>query len=109
MKNVMKMFLSGAVWLVLSACSLSKPEPQPVNTVPLFQEEVVALQNPDTRVLVYCFSSGYYTAEACAAKFEKEGFVKLKDIPKFPAEDDFLQTGTYPTRRWRSNERVPRW
>lgn len=105
MKNIIKIIMIGAGMLV-AACS---SKVRSVNTVPLFQEEVIALQNPDTRVLVYCFTSAYYTADACAVRFEKQGFVRLKDIPKLPAEYDFLKTGTYPTRRWRSDERVPRW
>ena len=92
---------------LLSACSSAQKET--VNTVPLFKEDFIALQNLNTRVIVYCFTSAYYPADECAKRFEKQGFVRLNDIPKLPAEYDFIKGDTYPTRRWRKDERIPRW
>ena len=40
---------------------------------------------------------------------EKDSFVRLTDLPKFVASRNFLTTGTYPTRRWREGDRIPRW
>lgn len=79
------------------------------NQVSSAPEEMIVLQNLKTRVLAYCYGSPAYSAEECVQKFEAKGFVQLKDIPRFPAEDDFLKADTYPTRRWRKDEAVPRW
>lgn len=106
MKNL-KIFGFAAVLALLSGCTHT--EEVPVKNVPLFQDEVIALQNLKSRVLVYCFTSADYQADDCAKRFESKGFVRLRDIPKLPAEFDFLKGDTYPTRRWRKDELVPRW
>lgn len=102
-----KSYALAALCLLVCACSSSKP--QTVYTVPLVQEDVIALQNLESRVLVYCFASKHYSTDDCAKHFEKQGYVRLKDIPQFPASYDFLKADTYPTRRWRKDELIPRW
>lgn len=84
-------------------------EPYAIREVYQPQEDIVALQNPQTRVLAYCYNVPGAVAEDCAREFEKIGFVRLRDIPRQPAQYDFLKEGTYPTRRWRNGEIVPRW
>ena len=101
------------LWLVASVLALSScshiVEQEPVYQVLPYQENMIGLQNPQSRVLVYCYPSEYYTAEQCADNFENMGFVRLNDIPRLPAEYDSLKADTYPTRRWRRDEQVPRW
>ena len=67
------------------------------------------MQNLKTRVLVYCYKSEQVSVEQCAQTFEKKGYVRLTDIPRLSAEYDFLKSDTYPTRRWRKDEKIPRW
>lgn len=69
----------------------------------------VYLQQPFTRVIAHCYASAEYAAESCAQSFEQKGYVRLKNIPYKTARYDFLTKDTYPTRRWRENERTPRW
>lgn len=94
---------------MLTACTSSTPEMDVPRFVPQYEENTVVLQNLKTRTLVYCYNSEEVSADECAEKFEKDGFVRLRDIPKFPAEYDFLKADTYPTRRWRKDEKIPRW
>jgi len=91
-----------------AGCSFKSAEPQSYYILP-YQEDVVALQNLSNRILVYCYPSDDYSAGQCAEKFESQGFVRLKNIPKFTADNDFLKGDTYPTRRWRKDEKFPRW
>ncbi len=93
---------------VLASCVNHQDEVPTVQVAP-YQEDMIALQNPNTRVLAYCYQSAYYSAEYCAAEFEAKGFVRLTDIPRLVAEYDTLKADTYPTRRWRKDEQVPRW
>ena len=72
-------------------------------------ENLIVLQNLNSRVLVYCYTSERNPAEYCAQQFEKKGYVRLREIPYKPADYDFLKTDTYPTRRWRGGELTPRW
>lgn len=81
----------------------------PVVNVQPYQESTIALQDLRSRVLVYCYSSENTTAAQCAQIFEQKGYVRLRDIPRLPAEHDFLKADTYPTRRWRRQDLVPRW
>ena len=69
----------------------------------------IALENLKTRVIAYCHDSEDFSAEECARDMEQRGYVRLTDIPKVTADKDFLTTGTYPTRRWRETDQVPRW
>lgn len=68
----------------------------------------VIFQNLKTRVLAYCRGSDEQIAK-CIEKLECSGYVRLTDIPHMSAKYDILQKGTYPTRRWRKGESVPRW
>ncbi len=74
-----------------------------------YEEDMIVLQNLKTRVLVYCYSSATVSAIECADKFTNQGFVHLRDIPSLPAKYDNLKGDTYPTRRWRKDEKIPRW
>ncbi len=71
--------------------------------------ETVILQEPVTREVFYCESDEFSSADVCAAELEEMGFVRLKDKPNFPAKDDFLQKGSYPPRRFREEQSIPRW
>lgn len=71
--------------------------------------EFIALQNPQTRIIVQCYTSERNPAEFCAQQFEKKGYIRLREMPYKAAEYDFLHTDTYPTRRWRNGEVTPRW
>ena len=96
--------------LILTGCNFcKKPKGDLSYYVLPYQEDVIALQNLNTRVLVYCYTSPLITSQQCATEFENRGYVRLQEIPRLPAEYDFLKDGTYPTRRWRNGEQVPRW
>lgn len=86
-----------------------QPQYTALREVEPYREGVIALQNLDTRVLVYCYNVPEFLAEDCARTFERKGFVRLQEIPRQTAKYDFLTGGTYPTRRWRNDELVPRW
>lgn len=68
----------------------------------------VIMENLNTRVLAYCRGSEE-EIEACVSVLEDSCYVRITEIPKLAAKYDFLKTGTYPTRRWRNGENVPRW
>ena len=72
-------------------------------------DNVIVLQDLNSRVLAYCYTSERNPAEFCAQQFEKRGYVRLREIPYKTADYDFLKTDTYPTRRWRGGEVTPRW
>lgn len=72
-------------------------------------QDVIVLQNLDSRIVVTCYTSERNPAEFCAQSFEKLGYVRLRDIPYKTADFDFLKTDTYPSRRWRAGELTPRW
>jgi hypothetical protein len=78
------------------------------NTVPMKATDIY-LQEPFSRVVAHCYASAEYAAEACAKMFEQKGYVRFRNIPYKTARYDFLTKDTYPTRRWRENERTPRW
>ena len=73
------------------------------------KETEIYLQEPFTRVIARCYASADYAANACAAQFERQGYVRIRNIPYKTARYDFLTKDTYPTRRWRENELTPRW
>ena len=73
------------------------------------ENERIGLQNPDSRTIVYCYSGNERSAEQCATHYEAQGYVRIRDLPKKPANFDSLTVDTYPTRRWRSGELTPRW
>ncbi len=103
-------------WLAIlcmstTACMFFKQETNEpvVHHLKAYQHDQIVLENLYTREIAYCKKTAEFSAEACASELEKKGFVKLTDIPKVTAADDFLGTGAYPTRRWRENDKVPRW
>ncbi len=73
------------------------------------KETEVYLQEPFSRIVARCYASAEDAAQACAAKFEERGYVRLNNIPYKTAKYDFLTKDTYPSRRWRYNELTPRW
>ena len=108
-----KLIVLGAVSLLaLSACSSvsdEKPEIIVLETEPQNVQSVILLQHQTSGKMACCRDSEGVTAEECAQALEKECFVRVQDIPYHPAKYDFLTTDTYPTRRWRDNEKSPRW
>ena len=111
-KDFMRMKKLNKLWLLTPLLALSScvniQGDVPTHEVVPYQEDMIALQNLYTRVVAYCYSSAYYSAEHCAENFEKKGFVRLNEIPRVAAEYDKLKADTYPTRRWRKDELVPR-
>lgn len=100
------------IWLMLPLfliCGCTYWQETPTYQILPYQENMIVLQNLKTRVLVYCYTIEDQTAESCAEKFENGGFVRLKDIPRLTADYDTLKSDTYPTRRWRKEDKVPRW
>ena len=71
--------------------------------------DMVILQQPVTREVFYCESDEYVSAAVCAAELEEMGFVRLTDKSVFPGKDDMLQKGSYPPRRYRDHQNIPRW
>lgn len=109
-----KLIVLGAVSLLaLSACSSVSKEESPevivLGTQPQNVQSVILLQHQTTGKMACCRDTEDVTAEECAQALEKECFVRVQDIPYRPAKYDFLTTDTYPTRRWRDNEKAPRW
>ena len=72
-----------------------------------FSNQVV-MENLNTRVLAYCRGSEL-EIENCVSRLEMSCYTRVNEIPYMPAQYDFLKRGTYPTRRWRNGENVPRW
>ena len=91
--------------LLLTGCSVASTPPTSYT-----------LQHPWTRQVVYC-PAEHYTLAAnnlmgssyCAKFFENGGFEKLQHLTYMPARFDNVREGSYPERRWREGERVPRW
>jgi len=106
--NYFKLSCLAVLLMAMSACVRYQEESVTQKVEP-YQQDVIALENLQTRVVAYCHASETYTAEECAGALEKDGFVRLTEVPKFVAEKDFLKTGTYPTRRWREGDVAPRW
>lgn len=73
------------------------------------EESTIILQQPVTREVFYCESTSGVPADICAAELEENGFVRLTDKPTFTGKDDIPQKGSYPTRRYRDKQDVPRW
>lgn len=68
----------------------------------------IVLENQNNHILAYCRGDDE-AAERCASRLENLCYVRVSDIPRLAAKYDILKTGTYPTRRWREGEVVPRW
>lgn len=73
-----------------------------------YSRKQVLFQNLKTRVLAYCRGDDEQIAK-CIEKLECSGYVRLTEVPHMSAKYDVLQKGSYPTRRWRKGESVPRW
>lgn len=69
----------------------------------------VVLIHPYTRTKVLCLEQPEMSIFDCVDRFRNEGYVLITDVPQFAGQYDLLQKGTYPTRRWRKGENVPRW
>ncbi len=107
-----KMSCLAVLLIGLTACASLKSNTASradATQLPTYQHKVIALENLTTRVIAYCYATPEFSAEQCAAELETQGYVRLNDIPRFTAKDSTLEGGTYPTRRWRENNRVPRW
>ncbi len=72
-----------------------------------YQPQVI-MENLNTRVLAYCRGSEE-EIEECVSMLENSCYTRISEIPHLAAKYDTLKTGTYPTRRWREGEVVPRW
>ena len=68
----------------------------------------VVMQNLQTRVLAYCRGNDEQIAE-CIERLECAGYTQLRNVPTMPSKYDALKAGSFPTRRWRNGETVPRW
>lgn len=106
--------LGAASLLALAACSSTSEEDNytgviQLGTTPQNLQSVILLQHPTSGKLACCRDTAEVTAEECARALEEECFVRVQDLPYRPAKYDFLTTDTYPTRRWRENEKAPRW
>ncbi|NCB49347.1 MAG: hypothetical protein EOM53_01520 [Alphaproteobacteria bacterium] len=64
----------------------------------------VELQHPVLRDVVSCS----YEDSKCISKYENQGYVQLKDKPKFTGKGDIPSQKGYPTRKWRDNNNIPR-
>lgn len=121
MKNILSIFISG---FLLCSCygRLSTEEQCALDAecgggfkekqaVKIFanDEDLISLQNLESRVVVHCKTTPTELAETCARAFEKQGFTRFREIPYKTADYDFLKKDTYPTRRWREGEATPRW
>ena len=109
-----KLIMLGTALTILSACSTvskdaASPEVIVLGTEPQNVQSVILLQHQTSGKMACCRDTDDVTAEECAQALEKECFVRVQDIPYRTAKYDFLTTDTYPTRRWRDNEKTPRW
>ena len=73
-----------------------------------YNDNQVIMENLNTRVLAYCRGT-QDEINSCVQRLEGSCYVRITDIPSLPAKYDQLKRGTYPTRRWRNGETVPRW
>lgn len=73
-----------------------------------YYKNQVVMENLNTRVLAYCRGTEAEIT-SCVERLEMSCYTRINEIPYLPARYDFLKRGTYPTRRWRNGENVPRW
>jgi hypothetical protein len=71
------------------------------HTVQVF---VTVLQHPVKRDLATCDVDDV----PCIQYYEKNGYLKIQDKPNFTGKDDMPQNEGYPTRKWRPENRIPR-
>ena len=77
--------------------------------IPQGDAEIV-MQQPVTREIFVCMDTDESSADECAYAMEKkEGFVRLKDKSVFTGKDDIPRPDSYPTRRFREDQNIPRW
>ena len=95
--------------IAISSCTSQKKEIPQVHMIDPYAHDVITLEHVKTHTIAYCRESENFSVEECALDLEQRGFVRLTDIPKVTADKDFLTTGTYPTRRWRETDVIPRW
>ena len=105
MKNLY--FLGAFVLLLTGACTTRVAQTTYISAPQ--NNSMITLQEPKTREIAHCYSSGKTTAEECAKMMESTGFVRISDIPTQAAKYDVKKAETYPTRRWREGEKNPRW
>ena len=72
-------------------------------------EGILLIHPPMTRTQILCYDLPGESAAQCAENFRAAGYVLVTDVPQVTAKYDFLRNNTYPTRRWRNGETVPRW
>ena len=94
--------LGAASLLALCACSSTSADDESAKVILLGNEP----QNVQPVILLQHQTTGKL---ACCRVLEAHCFVRVQDLPYRPAKYDFLTTDTYPTRRWRENEKAPRW
>ncbi len=73
-----------------------------------YYKKQIVMQNLQTRVIAYCRGDDD-AMEECVKRLECAGYTQLRNVPTLPAKYDLLSKGSYPTRRWREGENVPRW
>ncbi len=73
-----------------------------------YYKKQIVMQNLQTRVIAYCRGDDD-AMEECVKRLECAGYTQLRNVPTLPAKYDLLHKGSYPTRRWREGENVPRW
>ena len=73
-----------------------------------YHKKQIVMQNLQTRVIAYC-RGDHAAMEECEKRLECAGYTQLRNVPTLPAKYDLLRKGSYPTRRWREGENVPRW
>lgn len=73
-----------------------------------YYKKQIVMQNLQTRVIAYCRGDDD-AMEECVKRLECAGYTQLRNVPTLPAKYDLLRKGSYPTRRWREGENVPRW
>lgn len=109
MKHFKSVFLA-VLCTGMAACgSLKKTQQDDFHLLEAQAPKAIALEDLRTRVIAYCYASAEFSAEECALDLERSGFVRLTDVPRVTADKDFLTTGSYPSRRWRETDRIPRW
>lgn len=101
----MKQIVLVGLLLLISACSYSYVER--ISEPPL----PITLRHNFTRAVVRCPYSYQNPNQhlECAQELEAQGYVKIEQTAHLPAKYDFAVEGSYPTRRWREGEVIPRW
>ncbi|MGD9637584.1 MAG: hypothetical protein AB7U85_00825 [Alphaproteobacteria bacterium] len=96
----MRQVVAVIILLLLTACS-SPVQVMPEPALP------TTLRNPWTRQIIRCDYNPL--DKSCVSNLQNQGFEKIEHTTFLPAKYDFQVEGSYPARRWRENEIVPRW